>query len=288
MKDKQMINCPVCGVKFIPRTFYPEDATFSTIDGKKLSGFNGYLSSRGVKPQEVILSTWKTYCPNCNYILNFVKEIVRKEKLLSPKTISKDISSKYNSYYFGFPFGDYSQYLKEVSKRMEKGINSILKALDIETWENLYVIEDNFKFLVKFYANLESYCDTKLGMKDEKDIIAKVRKLKLSQELEKSLLDLNVIKDKIIKGDYELSSSEDSKIRTVLVRFVLFLLKKQLESLIDKEDLLKGYEFLKRNDIESEIKSYISEYLYTTFNSDPTSKKQINSFLEKMFEEAPV
>jgi hypothetical protein len=288
MKDKQMINCPVCGVKFIPRTFYPEDATFSTIDGKKLSGFNGYLSSRGVKPQEVILSTWKTYCPNCNYILNFVKEIVRKEKLLSPKTISKDISSKYNSYYFGFPFGDYSQYLKEVSKRMEKGINSILKALDIETWENLYVIEDNFKFLVKFYANLESYCDTKLGMKDEKDIIAKVRKLKLSQELEKSLLDLNVIKDKIIKGDYELSSSEDSKIRTVLVRFVLFLLKKQLESLIDKEDLLKGYEFLKRNDIESEIKSYISEYLYTTFNSDPTSKKQINTFLEKMFEEAPV
>ncbi|TFG03120.1 MAG: hypothetical protein EU542_03350 [Promethearchaeota archaeon] len=288
MKDVEMINCPVCGTKFIPRTFYPEDAIFSTLDGKKLSGFNGYISSRGVKPQEVILSTWKTYCPNCNYILNFVKEIVRKEKLHIQKGISNDVSSKYNSYYFGFPFGDYTQYLKEVSKKMEDGIKSILKELDIETWENLYIIEDHFKFLVKFYANLEHYCDTKLGMKEEKDLIAKVRKLKLNENLEKHLLDLNVVKDKIIKGDYELSSSEQSTIRTVLVKFVLFLLKKQLESLINKKELLKGYEFLNRTDLESEIKSYISHYLYSTFNSDPKSKKQINIFLENIFEEAKV
>lgn len=288
MKDIEMINCPVCGTKFIPRTFYPEDAIFSTLDGKKLSGFNGYISSRGVKPQEVILSTWKTYCPNCNYILNFVKEIVRKEKLLIQKGPSNDVSSKYNSYYFGFPFGDYTQYLKEVTRKMEDGIRSILEELEIETWENLYIIDDPFKFLVKFYASLENYCDTKFGLKEEKDLIAKVRKLKLGEDLEKHLLDLNVIKDKLIKGDYELSTHEESNIRTVLVKFVLFLLKTRLESLINKKELLKGYEFLNRNDLESEIKSYISQYLYSTFNSDPKSKKQINSFLEKIFEEAKV
>jgi hypothetical protein len=286
MKNKEMINCPVCGTNFIPRSFYPEDAIFSTMDGKKLSGFNGYISSRGVKPQEVILSTWKTYCPNCNYILNFVKEIVRKEKLHIQKTPSKEVSSKYASYYFGFPFGDYSQYLKKVSRKMEEGIQSILKELDFETWENLYIIEDHFKFLVKFYANLEHYCDTKLGMEDEKDLIAKVRKLKLTEDLEQSLLNLNVIKDKLIKGDYELSSEEQSSIRTVLVRFVLFLLKKRLETLINKKDLLKGYEFLSKIDLESEIKGYISHYLYSTFNSDPKSKKQINNFLENIFEKA--
>ena len=283
-----MINCPVCGTKFIPRTFYPEDAIFSTLDGKKLSGFNGYISSRGVKPQEVILSTWKTYCPNCNYILNFVKEIVRKEKLLIQKGPSNDATSKYNSYYFGFPFGDYTQYLKEVTRKMEDGIRSILEELEIETWENLYIIDDPFKFLVKFYASLENYCDTKFGLKEEKDLIAKVRKLKLGEDLEKHLLDLNVIKDKLIKGDYELSSHEESNIRTVLVKFVLFLLKTRLESLINKKELLKGYEFLNRNDLESEIKSYISQYLYSTFNSDPKSKKQINNFLEKIFGEAKV
>jgi hypothetical protein len=288
MKDIQMINCPVCGTKFIPRAFYPEDAIFSTLDGKKLSGFNGYISSRGVKPQEVILSSWKTYCPNCNYILNFVKEIVRKEKLLIQKGPSNDVSSKYNSYYFGFPFGDYTQYLKEVTRKMEEGIRSILEELEIETWENLYIIDDPFKFLVKFYANLEQYCDTKFGLKEEKDIIAKVRKLKLGEDLEKHLLDLNVIKDKLIKGDYELSTHEESNIRTVLVKFVLFLLKMRLESLINKKQLLEGYEFLNRNDLECEIKSYISQYLYSTFNSDPKSKKQINSFLENIFEEVKV
>ena len=73
-----MINCPVCKIEFIPRTFYPDEAIFSTHDGKKLSGFNGYVSSRSVKPQEVILSSWVTYCPSCNYILRFVKEVVRK------------------------------------------------------------------------------------------------------------------------------------------------------------------------------------------------------------------
>ena len=125
-------------------------------------------------------------------------------------------------------------------------------------------------------------------MKEEKDIIAKVRRLKLDEDLEKQLLDLNVIKDKLIKGDYELSSGEQSTIRTVLVRFVLFLLKERLKSLINKEELLKGYEFLNRGDLESEIKSYISQYLYSTFNSDPKSKKQINLFLENIFEEAKV
>lgn len=283
-----MINCPVCGNKFIPRSFYPEDAIFSTLDGKKLSGFNGYISSRGFKPQEVILSTWKTYCPKCNYILKFVKEIVRKEKLHIQKGSSNDVSSKYNSYYFGFPFGDYTQYLKEVSQKMEDGIKSILSELDIKTWENLYLIEDHFKFLVKFYANLENYCDTKLAMNEEKDLIAKVRRLKLDEDLEKHLLDLNVVKDKLIKGDYELSSTERSTIRIVLVKFVLFLLKEQLKSLISNKSLLKGYEFLNRTDLESEIKSYISRYLYSTFNSDPKSKKQINFFLESIFEKAEV
>ncbi|MHA1885765.1 MAG: hypothetical protein ACW96S_11970, partial [Promethearchaeota archaeon] len=72
MKQKEKLKCPICSTKFIPRTFYPEEAVFSTSDGKKLSGFNGYISSTGVKPSEVILSSWISYCPNCNYVLKFV------------------------------------------------------------------------------------------------------------------------------------------------------------------------------------------------------------------------
>ena len=96
MKKKEKLKCPLCSIKFIPRTFYPEEATFSS-DGKLLSGFNGYISSSGVKPAEVILGSWITYCPNCNYIMKFVKEIVKKEKIQSQSITQKDIKQKYKN-----------------------------------------------------------------------------------------------------------------------------------------------------------------------------------------------
>ena len=113
INEKPMIKCPVCENQFIPRTFYPEDMIFSTPDQKKLSsGFNGYLSMGSIKPPEVILGAWVTYCPKCNYIMKFVKEIVRKEKVQTHNLKSTEIAEKYNNYYFGFEYGDYSQYLR--------------------------------------------------------------------------------------------------------------------------------------------------------------------------------
>ncbi|MHA2088307.1 MAG: hypothetical protein ACW972_08515, partial [Promethearchaeota archaeon] len=127
MKQKDKLKCPVCNTKFIPRTFYPEEAIFSTSDGKKLSGFNGYISSRGVKPIEVILSSWITYCPKCNYVLKFVKEIVKKEKIQAQRPGVKEITEKYNNYYFGFPFEDYSQYLATIVEKIKVDIEDSLK-----------------------------------------------------------------------------------------------------------------------------------------------------------------
>ncbi|MBA7609186.1 hypothetical protein ES703_16374 [subsurface metagenome] len=188
-----MINCPVCGIKFIPRTFYPEESIFSTHDGKKLSGFNGYISSRTVKPPEVILSTWITYCPSCNYILKFVKEIVRKEKIISKNKESKEVREKYNSYYFGFPYGDYSQHLKEITRKVKSKIETELKNLNFEVWEDLYAIDDSFKFLVRFFANLENYF-SQSGMGNDKNMSNKIKRLKLPKDIEISLIQLNNIK----------------------------------------------------------------------------------------------
>ncbi|MHA1986522.1 MAG: hypothetical protein ACW98D_07785 [Promethearchaeota archaeon] len=152
MKQKEKLKCPVCNAKFIPRTFYPEEAIFSISDGKKLSGFNGYISSRGVKPTEVILSSWITYCPSCNYVLKFVKEIVKKEKIQAQLPVVKDIKEKYNNYYFGFPFEDYSQYLASVVEKVKAEIEASLNELNLATFENMYEIKDAFKLLVRFYG----------------------------------------------------------------------------------------------------------------------------------------
>ncbi len=287
MNEKQMINCPVCGMKFIPRTFYPEESIFSTHDGKKLSGFNGYISSRTVKPPEVILSTWITYCPSCNYILKFVKEIVRKEKIISKNKESKEVREKYNSYYFGFPYGDYSQHLKEITRKVKSKIETELKNLNFEVWEDLYAIDDSFKFLVRFFANLENYF-SQSGMGNDKNMSNKIKRLKLPKDIEISLIQLNNIKDGIVKGDYELSGDDEENIDNILVDFVLFLIKKHIKPLISKKQLEEGYEFIKFEDFEFQIKNYLGNYLYSNFNNDPSSNKQIRLFINNLFKEIKV
>ncbi|MBA7534750.1 hypothetical protein ES705_26999 [subsurface metagenome] len=287
MNEKQMINCPVCGIKFIPRTFYPEESIFSTHDGKKLSGFNGYISSRTVKPPEVILSTWITYCPSCNYILKFVKEIVRKEKIISKNKESKEVREKYNSYYFGFPYGDYSQHLKEITRKVKSKIETELKNLNFEVWEDLYAIDDSFKFLVRFFANLENYF-SQSGMGNDKNMSNKIKRLKLPKDIEISLIQLNNIKDGIVKGDYELSGDDEENIDNILVDFVLFLIKKHIKPLISKKQLEEGYKFIKFEDFEFQIKNYLGNYLYSNFNNDPSSNKQIRLFINNLFKEIKV
>ncbi len=278
-----MINCPVCNMKFIPRTFYPDEAIFSTHDGKKLSGFNGYISSRTVKPQEVILSSWVTYCPSCNYILRFVKEIVRKEKIITQKATPKDINEKYDSYYYGFPYGDYSQHLKEIVNKVKSKVEEEFQ--DFSVWKNLYTIDDNFKFLVRFFATLENYCDSKLGMGNDKNMTNKIKRLKLPKEIEIPMLQLNNIKDGIVKGDYELSGDDEENIDKILVNFVLHLIKKHIQPLIDKKQLEKGYQFIKFEDFEQQIKLFLGNYLYSNFNNDPSSYKKIRLFLSDLYKE---
>jgi len=285
MNDKKMINCPVCKLKFIPRTFYPNESIFSTHDGKKLSGFNGYISSKTVKPPEVILSSWVTYCPSCNYILHFVKEIVRKEKIINQHSGPSEVSEKYNSYYYGFPYGDYSQHLREIIAKVKDKIENELKVLNFNIWEDLYEINDNFKFLVRFFASLENYCNGNLGMANDKNMANKIKKLNLPKEIEIPMLQLNNIKDGIVTGDYELSSDDEENIDRILVEFVLHLISKHIQPLIDKKQLEKGYKFIKFEDFEHQIKTYLGSYLYANFNNDPNSTKKIRMFLSDLYKE---
>ena len=283
MTEKRLMKCPVCDNKFIPRTFYPEDSIFSNPDGKKLiSGFNGYVNMGG-KPPETILSSWVTFCPNCNYIMKFVKEIVRKEKIQTHGMKGTELTEKLNTYYFGFEFGDYSQYLKEIIRKVENDIEAKMKDINIEIWENLYTLNDNFKFLVRFFNNLRDYCDKTLKVNINSDMPNKIKKLELPKDVELSLLQLNNIKNAIVKGDYDLSKEEEGMINNILVKFVFYLVESHIKPLINEEQLKDGFEFVSMKDLEDEIRIYLATYLYTTFNSNPNSSKQIKTFLEKVF-----
>jgi len=282
MKQKEKLKCPVCNIKFIPRTFYPEEAIFSTSDGKKLSGFNGYISSRGVKPTEVILSSWITYCPSCNYVLKFVKEIVKKEKIQSQSALVKDIKEKYNNYYFGFQFEDYSQYLQNISEKVKSTIETSLKNLNLSAFENMHEIKETFKLLVRFYANLENYCNSQFSEEIDKDLEDKIKLLDLSADLEEILLELNEIRNKTIHSDYELSDDDKAKVNRAVTGFMLNRIEKHIKPLINGKKLKSKYNYVDIRDLNSEIKIYLNGYLRNIFNNGRAADDQIKTFLDQL------
>ncbi|MFX1568906.1 MAG: hypothetical protein ACFFCV_11140 [Promethearchaeota archaeon] len=282
MNKKEKLKCPLCNTKFIPRTFYPEEATFSSSEGKLLSGFNGYISSSGVKPSEVILGSWITYCPNCNYVMKFVKEIVKKEKIQAQNVATKDVKEKYNNYYFGFPFEDYSQYLTGVTEEVKASIIKSLKGVDLKIWENMFEIEDTFKLLVRFYANLEKYCDAQLVESINEDLPTKIKLLNLVPDLESLLLELNEIRKQTIQGNYELSSNDKQKVNSAVVNFTLNLIEKHVKPLLDSKKLETKYSYIDIKDLNSEIKVFLSGYLNGLFNHGKSAHAEVRSFLENL------
>ncbi|MBY8990151.1 MAG: hypothetical protein KGD58_05315 [Candidatus Lokiarchaeota archaeon] len=282
MTQKEKLKCPMCSDKFIPRTFYPEEAIFSTSDGKKLSGFNGYISSSGVKPTEVILSSWITYCPKCNYVLKFVKEIVKKEKIQAQSALVKDIKEKYNNYYFGFPFEDYSQYLQKATREVKATIESSLNKLNLSAFENMHEIKDTFKLLVRFYANLENYCNSQFSTEEDKNLGEKIKLLELSADLEEILIELNEIKDKTIHSDYELSNSDKANVNRAVTGFMLDRIKKHVKPLIDSKKLKNKYSYVDIRDLNSEIKLYLNGYFSSIFNNGRATDEQVKIFLDQL------
>ncbi|UCD02164.1 MAG: hypothetical protein JSV23_03880 [Promethearchaeota archaeon] len=282
MKKKEKLKCPLCSIKFIPRTFYPEEATFSTSDSKLLSGFNGYISSSGVKPSEVILGSWVTYCPSCNYVMKFVKEIVKKEKIQSQNVVGKDIKEKFNNYYFGFPFEDYSHYLSKVSEKVKASIKNSLKGIDLNIWESMYEIEDTFKLLVRFYANLEKYCDAQLPNNTNEDLSTKIKLLNLLPDLENLLIELNVIRKQAIQGNYELASHDKEKVNSAVVDFTLNLIEKHVKPVVDGKKLKTKFNYIDIKDLNSEIKVFLNGYLKGLFNHGKPANNQVRSFLENL------
>ena len=71
----------------------------------------------------------------------------------------------------------------------------------------------------------------------------------------------------------------------ILIKFIFYLFKKHIKPLVDTNQLYEGYEFINIRDLQSEVKSFLSSYLHSRFNSNVESNKHIKVFVENLFEE---
>lgn len=167
-------------------------------------------SSRRIEvlPYTSFRGAWVTFCPKCNYLLKFTAAVGRRD-------FSDNIgNTNYNFLEYEKPYMDYSDYFGEKVCEIKNQIILKLQEIRIDDWGIPYKdwkeseTSDSFKFLIKFYTNLENYCDSIVGDK-EKPMKEKISALPVESGIKDLLENLRVLRNKVAHANYELNQEDE-------------------------------------------------------------------------------
>ena len=294
---KKKIKCPICNFKFIPESFHMEKNHIDIVESKgELMEFQKEKHQIVVKPFSSIRGSWVTYCPECGFMLNFTAEIGKKE-VVEESSLIKKLSSfkefgKHYKYTFiaqNKPFMDYLDYFIEKVDGIKKTIKNSLDEVNFFHWGDPYrewkhdKNVDSFKFLVRFFTNLEEYTETQVEEFNNKTMGEKIKELSLPKDLELLMHSIRTIRNKIVHEAYELTEEEDNTIEKAFLRFVSHLVVKQLKPLhLDKIEIEPEYEFIDINKINYEIQNFLQLYLYSTLRIKEFDKLFLTPLLQDL------
>jgi hypothetical protein len=133
-------------------------------------------------------------------------------------------------------------------------LNRYLRNLSIEEWLDLIETKENqinvnyYRLILWFNANLEDYHEKKHGKCQSCDMPQKIKSLELPLTLEKRLLNLNKIRNKISHYKYELTLQDQNETLTTFFMFLLYL-------------ITKDYPYNKKNcdDLKQALKTFLSK-----------------------------
>ena len=269
---KRKVLCPICNHNFIPEAFHIERIIMDTrIDGRgtHIIGDRNAIIDLPIKPSMYIRKVWITSCPQCHYVLRFTAEIAKKElHQIEDRVISSvnesGVTYYYNLYNHPKPYMDYSDYYNEMVNKFKGEIEKSLEALNINEWGLLcrgYFTEksiDPFKFLIRFYANLENYCNSVVNNSEEMDMNQKIVESKFPQQLEDNLEELRKLRNKVVHESYDLKDSDTELIKNTFLNFLSYLLSTELAKLKLKSKVENlEYEFINRDGLLWEIRRFL-------------------------------
>ena len=237
---KKKIKCPICNYEFIPESFHKEKNHFDLVDSKgELMEFQNEKHQLVIKPFSSIRDAWVTNCPECGFIIKFAAEVGKKEIVEEPSLIKKLSAFKEfgKHYKYAFipqnkPYLDYLDYFIEKVDNIKKSIKNVLDDVNFFQWGDPYrewksdKNVDSFKFLVRFFTNLEEYTKTHVQEYINKDMEEKIKDLELSEDLEEFLQSIRNLRNKIVHEAYEITEEEDSIIEKSFVGFMSHLVAK--------------------------------------------------------------
>jgi len=291
------IKCPLCNFKFIPEAFHVEKTHYETVESKgELTKFLNEKHQVVIKPFSSIKGSRVTYCPECGFIIKFVTEVGRKVEVEDASRIKKWAAFKEfgKNYKYDFtpqdkPFMDYLDYFIEKVDKIKNDIKKVLDEVDFSHWGNPYrewkrdKAVDDFKFLIRFYTNLEDYCNTQVDDPKNKDMEEKINELNLTEDLETTLQNIRNLRNKIVHEAYEINEEEEILIEKAFIQFVSHLVIKQLKPLeLGKIKVEPEYSFIDVNKINHEVQGFLNLYLGSTLRIKDFNKQFFIPLLEDL------
>ena len=280
---REKLECPLCRKKFIPEAFHYEKTNFefkSVIaneveykDSNRRVEITPYTSFRGA---------WITFCPGCNYLIKFCAAIGRRDH-------SDNLNSKtYNYIELNKPYMDYSDYFREKYCEITDTIKQKLDETNIDDWGLPYKdwrenkTSDGFKFLIKFYANIENYSDSIVEDKD-KPMKEKISELPVDNEIIELLENIRLLRNKLAHDNYELSQEDELFIDSVYSKFLLELTVKQLKILkLDNIRIEEELNFINKEQLIKQIRGFLGLYTHMKTGLQDFHKRFYLPLLQKL------
>lgn len=292
--SKKKIICPICNSNFIPESFHYEKTDFDAIESKgELMEFQNEKHQLVYKPYSSFRGSWVTSCPECGYMLRFVAEIGKKEIVEEDSRLKKwgafkefGNAYKYNYEPINKPYMDYLDYFIEKVDEIRNEIKKSLDEINFNQWGQPYrdwkndKSFDAFKFLIKFYTNLEEFCNSQVEDAKNKDMEQKVRELQLSKDLENTIQSIRNLRNKIVHEAYEITEQEQKMIGDAYSQLMYWIVSKFLKPLkLDKIEIDTEYQFIDITHVNYEIRNFLRLYLYSTLGIKDFDKKFLNPLL---------
>lgn len=269
---KAEVACPICIQNFIPEALHIEKVIMDTLDtprGVQVISDRNVVNKLTIKPSNQIRKVWITNCPHCNYVLRFTAEVAKKEleELEGRKISSFDESGTtyfYNLYNYPKPYMDYADYYNEAISNIKAEIKKSLETLNIDEWGFLcrsFLTEKNidpFKFLIRFYANLENYCNSAIDEPNKKDMYQKIKESGFPQQLEDNLDETRKLRNKVVHESYDLNQNDVELIKNAFLTFLHYLISTELAKLKLKSQVENiEYKFINKKGLLWEIKRFL-------------------------------
>ncbi len=153
--------------------------------------------------------------------------------------------------------------LDQIRERLKLKLNQVF----FKEWIELYKVEDKFRFLVRFIANLSNLHASLYGEDKKKDMPIKIKEFKFTKSIEKKLIAINRLRNNIShKGMNEeeinlLLKHTFTKIKKGYFCLLVYLAKTQIFS------VLKYLDIGDEQDHVQKVKDYLVKTYFKEFSS---------------------